>query len=115
MYKIVVYWRWDQGKKSADCFWCVPWPEMSNEAFEQEQLLIETTDNLMDRAPSKDRGEVQDRVLIDAGYPEAAKMLKQIPMADLRARFNQMEREVFDSDVPLTREQIEAHANSRRR
>lgn len=63
MYKIVVFWRWDKGEKSADCFWCVDWPEISNEEFDD---------------------------------------------------LNQMEMEVFNSDCPLTREQIEAYANSRR-
>ena len=43
-----------------------------------------------------------------------AQMLRDIPRADLRARFNQMEMEVFDSDCPLTREQVEEIKRTRR-
>lgn len=53
-------------------------------------------------------------VLAAAGYPDAAKMLREIPTARLRARFNQMEMEVFDSDCPLTREQVEEIKRTRR-
>lgn len=30
LYKVVVYWRWDGGRQSADCFWCVPWPDITD-------------------------------------------------------------------------------------
>lgn len=114
MYKIVVYWRWDKGEKSADCFWCVPWPEMSNDEFGDLVTMAENTYFL--RHGSMDGFKQDDpEVLAVAGYPEAGKMLRELPAADLRARFNQMEQEIFNSEVPLTREQIEAYANSRRR
>lgn len=106
MYKIVVYWRWDRGTKTADCFWCVPWPEITTEEFGQLADVARNTHILTHGSPAGFRADDPD-VLTAAGYPEAGKMLRQIPNADLRARFNQMEMEVYNSDVPLTREQLE--------
>ena len=41
MYKIIVYWRWDRGTKYADMFWCVRWPDLSNEEFEEHRAVEE--------------------------------------------------------------------------
>lgn len=41
-------------------------------------------------------------------------MLFELAHARLRSRFNQLDMEVFDSDVPVTREQIEAIKLDRR-
>lgn len=113
MYKVVVYWRWDKGTQTADCFWCVPWPDMTDEEFEQEVQFATVTMALADQPPMRE-AEVQDKVLRDMGYPEAAAMLWQLPIADLRARFNQMEMEAFISESPVTREQIEQIKLNRR-
>jgi hypothetical protein len=112
-YRIVVFWRWDKGQQSADCFWCVRWPAMSDEVFEQERSVRLATFILMNGPDAKYRID-DDQLLKDMGYPEAGQMLRDIPKAELRARFNQMEMEVFTSDVPLTREQIEAVKLNRR-
>ena len=113
MYKIVVFWRWDKGKLSADCFWCVNWPEISNEEF-GDLIEVGRTTHMLQNGTSEGFKENDPDVLIAAGNPDAAKMLKQIPTARLRARFNQMEMEVFDSDIPLTRVQVEEIKRTRR-
>jgi hypothetical protein len=116
IYKVVCYMRWDEGERYADCFWCVPWPLLSNGEFEDEIKVREMTHILEHGECSyrEDGGTIQDDVLTDMGFPEAAKMLRELPFASLRAKFNRMERFVIDSEVPLTREQAEAHLNSRR-
>ena len=30
MYKIIVYWRWNEGECYADMFWCVRWPKVES-------------------------------------------------------------------------------------
>lgn len=115
IYKIVAYERWDEGECFFDCFWCVRWPLLSNGEFEQEEQVVASTDILTDRPPSKDDGALQDRTLEDLGFPEAAQMLRDLPKADMRARFNVTKRVIYDSDVPLTREQAEEmHLNRRK-
>lgn len=113
MYKIVVFWRWDKGKLSADCFWCVSWPEISNEEF-GDLIEVGRTTYLLQNGTLEGFKENDLDVLAAAGYPDAAKMLREIPTARLRARFNQVEMEVFDSDCPLTREQVEEIKRTRR-
>ena len=114
MYKIVVFWRWDKGNLSADCFWCVDWPEISNEEFDDLIEVGRTTYMLQNGTLEGFNENDPDVLAAAAGYPDAANMLRQIPVAELRARFNQMEMEVFNSDIPLTREQVEEIKRTRR-
>ena len=113
MYKIVVFWRWDKGKLSADCFWCVPWPQMSIEEFDAECSMRMATHTLQN-GPDAPYLDSDVDTLIEMGLPDAARMLRDLPKAHLRARFNQMEMEIFDSDCPLTREQVEEIKRTRR-
>lgn len=106
MFKVVVYWRWDKGRRSADCFWCVPWPAVSSAAFEEQKRVAHAT-HVLQHGPDKPFYTNDPDLLAKMGYPEAARMLEAIPHAELRSRFSQMEREVFDADCPITREQIE--------
>ena len=106
MYKIVVYWRWDRGTKYADMFWCVRWPDLSNEEFEEHRAVDTITRAL--QAPEGAAPAASDVELLQSlGYPEAAQLLKDLWPASLRARFNMLERAVYNSPVPLTCEQVE--------
>lgn len=114
LYKVVVYWRWDGGgRQSADCFWCVPWPDITDAEFEQELEVARST-HVLTHGSDAEFNFTDPSLLVQMGFPEAAKMLFELAHARLRSRFNQLDMEVFDSDVPVTREQIEAIKLDRR-
>lgn len=106
MYKVVVYWRWDEGKRMADCFWCVPWPDLSSTQF-AELVEVARATHILTHGDSTGFTLDEAEILADAGYPEAARMVRDVGYVELRARFNPMKREVFNSEIPLTREDIE--------
>lgn len=114
MYKVVVFWRWDKGDRRADCFWCVPWPDIPEDEFEL-QRDAHIAHRILTEGPDVEIPESDFNVLVSMGYPEAAQMLRDLPKARLRMRFNQMEGpEYFMVDSPISREEIEAFDLTRR-
>lgn len=108
MYKIIVYWRWNEGECYADMFWCARWPNVAS----IDELLatdIALATHILQHGTAEGMDSSDFGVLVRAGYPEAAQMLKDLGRgAELRARFNNLKLEIINSDVPLTCEQVEA-------
>lgn len=108
IYKIIVYWRWDEGECYADMFWCVRWPVVEH-IDELRAADIDLATHILQHGTDEGMDCSDFGVLTRAGYPEAAQMLKDLGRgAELRARFNNLKREIISSEVPLTREQVEA-------